>query len=100
MNSFDRLLWLFPAAFVVHVAEEAPGFTSWTQRNAREDYTQRDFVRNNVAGFLLTLAGTYAATRRRRRDLSAVYTGILTRRRPGLSRTCSMYRSGSTTMAI
>ena len=31
------LLWLFPAAFVVHVAEEhAFGFTEWARRAFRE----------------------------------------------------------------
>ena len=81
MDKFDRLLWLFPAAFVAHVAEEAPGFTNWARRNAREDYTQRDFIRNNVAGLLLTLVGTYALTRRR--CTRAVYTGVLTQQAVG-----------------
>jgi hypothetical protein len=26
-------LWLVPAAFAAHVAEEAPGFTRWARRN-------------------------------------------------------------------
>jgi len=83
VDRFDRLLWLFPAAFVAHVAEEAPGFTKWAQRNAREDYTQREFVRNNLAGFLLTVAGSYAATRRPRRGVRAVYAGVLTQQAVG-----------------
>ncbi len=83
MDTFDGPLWFFPAAFVAHVAEEAPGFTNWARRNAREDYSERDFVCNNVAGLLLTLAGTYAATRRRRRGMSAVYAGVLTQQAVG-----------------
>jgi hypothetical protein len=81
MDTFDRLLWLFPAAFVVHVAREAAGLTNWAQQNAREDYTQRDFVRNNVAGLLRTVVGSYALTRRR--WMSAVYAGVLTQQAVG-----------------
>jgi hypothetical protein len=29
MLTLDRLLWLFPAAFAAHVAEETPWFTRW-----------------------------------------------------------------------
>jgi hypothetical protein len=83
MLTFDRLLWLFPAAFVAHVAEEAPGFTDWAQQHARRDYTERDFIRNNAAGLLLTLAGTYAATRRPRRGIRAVYASVLTQQAVG-----------------
>jgi hypothetical protein len=83
MARFDRLFWLFPAAFLLHVAEEAPGFTKWAQRNARSDYSQSDFVRNNIAGFLLTAAGTYAGTRRPRRAVAAIYAGIVTQQAVG-----------------
>jgi Protein of unknown function with HXXEE motif len=83
MLTFDRLLWLFPAAFAAHVAEEAPGFTRWAQQHARRDYTQREFIRNNLAGVLLTLAGTYAATRRPRRGARTVYASVLTQQAVG-----------------
>ena len=39
---------LLPAAFGLHVLEEAPGFTGWARRHASERYTQRDFVRKNA----------------------------------------------------
>src|SRR5437763_9730572 len=76
---FRRLVWAFPAAYVAHVAEEAPGFTRWAQRNASQRYSQRDFVRNNALGFLTTTAATLAVTRiqRRRLDL-AYYTLVVT----------------------
>ena len=70
-------LWLVPATFVAHVAEEAPGFTSWAKRHASTRYTQRDFVRNNVLGTVLTLASTAVAARSRdRRVFAAFYTGV------------------------
>src|SRR6266536_498746 len=83
MAAFDRLVWLFPCAFVAHVAEETPGFARWARRHARRDYTQGDFVRNNVAGLLLTAAGAYAATRPRRRGGGSVYAVVLTQQAVG-----------------
>jgi Protein of unknown function with HXXEE motif len=76
---FRRLAWALPAAYAVHVAEEAPGFTRWAQRNASRRYSQRDFVRNNAFGFVTTMAATLAVTRieRRRLDLTH-YTLVVT----------------------
>src|SRR5207248_1609123 len=71
--SFRRMACTFPAACVVHVAEEAPGFTSWARRNAPERYTQTDFLRNNALGFVSTIAATVAITRSRRRALALTY---------------------------
>jgi hypothetical protein len=72
-----RLLWLVPAAFGAHVAEEAPGFTSWARRNTSERYSQRDFVRNNALGALLTLGATGLAARSRdQRVFAAIYTAM------------------------
>jgi Protein of unknown function with HXXEE motif len=65
--SFARTTWLLPAALAVHVAEEAPGFAAWAQRNAGANYTQRDFVRINAAGLALTAASTWLVRRTRRR---------------------------------
>jgi Protein of unknown function with HXXEE motif len=78
-STFSRTAWAFPAAFAVHVAEEAPFFTAWARRNASERYTQRDFVRNNALGFVSTIAGTAAITRSERRAVGLVYyTLVLT----------------------
>ena len=71
--SFRRMACTFPAACVVHVAEEAPGFTSWARRNAPERHTQTDFLRNNAPGFVSTIAATVAITRSRRRALALTY---------------------------
>jgi Protein of unknown function with HXXEE motif len=77
--AFRRLAWVLPAAYVVHVAEEAPGFTRWAQRNASQRYSQRNFVRNNAFGFLTTTAATLAVTRIERRKLDlAYYTLVVT----------------------
>jgi hypothetical protein len=79
MMRFSRLAWAFPAAYAVHVAEEAPGFTEWARRNASERYTQRDFVTINALGFATTVAGTLVATRRQSRMLDlAYYTLVVT----------------------
>ena len=76
---FNRAAWTFPAAYVVHVAEEAPGFTAWATRNASGRYTQTDFVRNNALGFVSTLAATAWITRSERRALGlAYYTLVVT----------------------
>ena len=42
-------LWLLPAAFALHVLEEARGFTDWVGRNGRADYSMADFVQLNPA---------------------------------------------------
>ena len=77
--SFRRTAWAFPAAYVAHVAEEAPGFTAWARRKASEHYTQTDFIRNNALGFVSTIAATAAITRSERRALGlAYYTLVLT----------------------
>jgi hypothetical protein len=51
-------MWLSPAAFALHVLEEAPRFTAWAQRYASDRYTQADFIRNNVLGLALTVGAT------------------------------------------
>jgi hypothetical protein len=56
MDALDATLWAFPAAFALHVADEAPGFTPWARRHASPEYTKTDFVRINGAGFALALA--------------------------------------------
>src|SRR5690349_3493504 len=66
MDVLDAALWAFPAAYALHVAQEAPGFAAWARRNASPDYTQRDFVRVNASGIVSTLATTALAARGRR----------------------------------
>jgi hypothetical protein len=61
--TFRRAAGLLPAAFAVHIAEEAPGFVAWARRHASERYTARDFWRNNLVGMAMTLAGTALVAR-------------------------------------
>jgi hypothetical protein len=76
---FRQAVWLFSAAFAVHVLEEAPGFTDWVNRYASEQYTSADFVRNNALGLLLTAGATLAVTRTSNRTVFFVfYSTILT----------------------
>jgi Protein of unknown function with HXXEE motif len=76
----QRAAGLLPAAFALHVVEEAPGFTGWARRHASERYTRRDFWRNNAAGMLLTLPTAGAISRRLpgRAAFFAFYTLVLT----------------------
>jgi hypothetical protein len=75
----SRAIFAFAAAFALHVAEEAPGFTAWAQRHASPRYTQRDFVRNNALGFAMTVAATPLAARaRRRRAFFPYYAAVVT----------------------
>jgi hypothetical protein len=63
-HTLRQAVWALPAVFAIHVAEEAPGFTRWARRHASPHYSQRDFVRNNAAGLVMTLAATAAVARR------------------------------------
>lgn len=73
MAALRREVWVFPAVFALHVVEEAPGFTRCAQRHASPRYSQRDFVRNNAAGMVLTVAGTAAVARRPTRAVVFAY---------------------------
>jgi hypothetical protein len=61
--SFRRAVWVLPAAFAVHVLEEAPGFTEWVNRYASSRFTQEDFVRNNGLGLALAVGATALVSR-------------------------------------
>jgi Protein of unknown function with HXXEE motif len=49
-TTFRVAVWLFPAAFVLHVAEEWPRFINWAQRHASSRYTQHDYIIIHLAG--------------------------------------------------
>ncbi len=51
--TFSQASWLLPVVFVLHVAEEGPRFTSWVRRYASPKFSQADFVRNNLMGFVI-----------------------------------------------
>jgi hypothetical protein len=52
MVSFRHAVWLFPAAFMLHVIEERPAFTRWARKHASELFTQRDYDRIHFAGIV------------------------------------------------
>src|SRR5688500_15413543 len=71
--------WLLPAAFALHVLEEAPGFTTWVNRYASDRYTVDDFVRNNGLGLVMTVGATFLVARVRSRAVFfAFYAVVLT----------------------
>ena len=76
MDVLDVALWSFPAAYALHVAEEAPGFTEWARRHASPQYTKRDFIRINVSGFVTTVATTALAARGGRRAFTAHHASV------------------------
>jgi hypothetical protein len=70
-------VWLFPSAFVLHVLEEAPGFTAWVNRYASDRYTPDDFVRNNAAGLVLFFLATLLVSRVTKRSVVFFYYSIV-----------------------
>jgi uncharacterized protein with HXXEE motif len=78
-RKFSEAVWLFPAAFLLHVAEEAPQFTAWVRRYASPQFTTRDFLRNNGLGLLLGIALTAVVSRWPNRGVVGLYfAAILT----------------------
>jgi hypothetical protein len=57
---FTRAVWLLPAAFLLHVLEEAPRFKEWVNRHITGRFTWADFLRNNGLGMAL-IVGLCAA---------------------------------------
>jgi Protein of unknown function with HXXEE motif len=70
---FAKAAWLLPPAFALHVADEAPGFVAWAQRNASPRYTQRDFATINALGFVMTLGAVCAVSRTDSRALDFLF---------------------------
>jgi hypothetical protein len=50
--SFRHAVWLFPAAFTLHVIEERPAFTQWARKYASDLFTQRDYDKIHFAGIV------------------------------------------------
>ena len=73
MAGFAEAVRLVPAAYLVHVAEEAPGFVGWTRRHGSREYGRSDFALINGAGLALTLAATRLVSRRPTRPIVFLY---------------------------
>ena len=54
--TFRDAVWLFPAAFLLHVFEEWPRFTNWAKRYASDLFTQRDYDTIHLAGIIASFA--------------------------------------------
>jgi hypothetical protein len=79
---FCKLASLFPGAYLVHVAEEAPGIVSWAKRNASARYSERDFPTINGLGFVSTMTATAAVTRADSRALDLAYYTLMVAQQP------------------
>ena len=51
--SFREAVWLFPFAFILHVLEEMPQFTAWTNRYASPQFTFREYLTLHLAGIVM-----------------------------------------------
>jgi hypothetical protein len=62
-----RTIFLAPIIFIIHVAEEAPGFVQWFNSLVTPGISQPHFISVNAAAFIITilLAGILSATKDR-----------------------------------
>jgi hypothetical protein len=62
-----KLILLSPVIFVLHVAEEAPGFVEWFNSLVTPDITQQTFMTVNLVAFIITcsMAAAVATTKTR-----------------------------------
>lgn len=59
---FSQATWLFPAAFIFHVAEEWPKFIIWAQEYASKSYSSQDYIAIHLAGIVVALLSTALIT--------------------------------------
>ena len=57
---FRQLVWLFPIAYVLHVFEELPRFTTWAMRYASPSFTMRDYLTIHLTGIAVAVAAPSA----------------------------------------
>lgn len=53
---FTRLIWLFPLAFLFHIAEESNGFYTWVTKVIGGEMAMKSFYINNAV-FIFVLLG-------------------------------------------
>ncbi len=56
------MLWIAAGLFVLHVAEEAPGFLDWINGLLSEPITQVQFIYYNVGGLIITVSIAIASS--------------------------------------
>jgi len=60
---FRRLVWLFPIAYLLHVLEELPRFTTWAMRYASPSFTMRDYLTVHLTGIAVAVAAPLVISR-------------------------------------
>ncbi len=55
-SHITRLLWIAAGLFILHVAEEAPGFVDWINGMLAEPITRAQFVYYNAGGLIITVS--------------------------------------------
>ncbi len=61
--TFDRAVWLFCPAFVLHVLEEWPRFAAWARRYASARFTSREYIRIHTAGIAVSMVAPAIVSR-------------------------------------
>lgn len=59
-----RLIWLFPIAYVFHIAEESNGFANWVTNVLGGQMTIKPFIINNSIFMLVLLTLCFTAARK------------------------------------
>ena len=74
LPTLPRLAAALPAVFLLHVAEEAPGFVPWFNILVTPPISHRLFLSVNVLAFLITLAAAYFVVTSR--DRASALAGV------------------------
>jgi hypothetical protein len=73
---FERYIWLFPAAYALHIVEEyGTGFPAWMTRHMHAEMTNNGFLLNNALFMAILLAVTVWASASRSRLSAFVFLG-------------------------
>jgi len=75
--TFRDAIWLFPPAFTLHVLEEWPRFTSWTNRYTSPLFTQREYNTIHVTGIIASILFTAIVSRFPNRALVFVFFAFI-----------------------
>jgi uncharacterized protein with HXXEE motif len=57
--SFHQAVWLYSAAFCLHVLEEWPNFTRWARRYASPMFTQKEYNTIHLAGIAVAVTSAW-----------------------------------------
>src|SRR5262249_29544196 len=71
--TFRHAVWLFPAAFVLHILEEWPRFTSWAMKHASDSFKRQEYDAIHLAGIAISIASAAAVYRFPNRPIIFVF---------------------------